>query len=200
MELFTIALIKFWYIMLIVFILGRFIYYPNKGKREFLFTYLMLATIIAILCILISRIDFSIGFALGIFAVFSIIRYRTVPISPREMTYIFLAAGIAAKNALVPDDIDLFKVITSDASILLIAGVSEYFLFRDKLSTKLIIFDNLELIRPAKRQELTNDLELRFGITGIVGIKIGRIDTIKNSVRIQVDFKDPDDHNFSDTN
>ncbi len=198
MELFIAAFTKFWYIMLVVFLLGRFIYYPNKGKREFLFTYLMLAAIIAILCILISRIDFSIGFALGIFAVFSIIRYRTVPISPREMTYIFLAAGIAAKNALVPDDIDLYKILVTDASILLIAGVSEYFLFKKKLSTKLVIYDNLNLIHPNKHQELMDDLDLRFGITGVENIKIGRIDAIKNSARLLIVFRDPDDRNFGD--
>lgn len=198
MDIFFTTILEFWYIMLVVFILGRFIYYPNKGKREFLFTYQLLAAIISILCILISRVDFGIGFALGIFAVFSIVRYRTEPISPREMTYIFLAAGIAAKNSLVMDEIFFPKMILADVFILVTAWVAEYFLFRNKPTTKLVIYDKLELIHPDKRQELTDDLNQRFGISGVEKIQVGRVDAIKNSARLLIAYQDPDDNNFDD--
>lgn len=184
--------------MLVVFILGRLIYFPNNGKREFLFTYLMLAAIISILCILISRLDFSIGFALGVFAVFSIIRYRTVPISPREMTYIFLAAGIAAKNALVIDEVNFPKMILADGFILVTAWMSEYFLFRNKTTSKLLVYDNLELIHPHRREHLKEDLSQRFGISNIRKIKVGRIDTVKHSARLIVSFDDPEDLNYDE--
>ena len=198
METLLNAIIEFWYILLVVFILGRVIYYPNKGKPEFLFTYLMLAAIISILCLMISRTDFSIGFALGIFAVFSIIRYRTLPISPREMTYIFLAAGIAAKNALVPDEVSIYKIVLTDVFILLTAWISEYFLFRNKPEVKMIVYDNLDLIRPDNREQLKQDLQQRFGIPEIKSIKIGKVDTIKNSVRLMVTFTDSSGAHFAD--
>ena len=198
MAALTQSILEFWYIMLVVFIMGRLIYYPNNGKREFLFTYLMLAAIISILCILISRLDFSIGFALGIFAVFSIIRYRTVPISPREMTYIFLAAGIAAKNALVIDEINFERMVLADGFILITAWASEFFLFRKKESSKLLIYDNLNLIHPEKHDLLIEDLSQRFGISHISKVKVGRIDTVKNSARLMIYFQDPDDLNYSD--
>ncbi len=102
MGLFFTTFLKFWYTVAIVFILARFLYFPRKGKKEYLFTYILLAAMIALLCIIISRLEISFGFALGIFAIFSLIRYRTEPISPREMTYIFLSTGIAAKNQLAP--------------------------------------------------------------------------------------------------
>jgi hypothetical protein len=70
---------------------------------EYLFTYILLAAMIALLCIMISRLEISFGFALGVFAIFSLMRYRTAPISPREMTYIFLSTGIAAKKSTGTD-------------------------------------------------------------------------------------------------
>ena len=200
MSLLLEAVIGFWYIMLVVFILGRVIYYPNNGKPEFLFTFLMLAAIIAILCTLISRVEFGLGFALGIFAVFSIIRYRTVPISPREMTYIFLAGGIAAKNALSQDEVDFFRILLTDVFILAIAWVSEYFLFRKHTITKLIVYDNLNLIHPSKRELLESDLEQRFGISNIKTIRVGKIDAVKNAVRMMVRFSDDTDSNYQEDN
>ncbi len=198
MNLFIITMLKFWYTIAIVFIMGRFLYYSNNGKKEYLFTYLLLAAIIAFICILIKRVDLSLGFALGIFAIFSIIRYRTTPISPREMTYIFLSAGIAAKNTLVPDEIEFYRVMATDASLLLIAGLLEYFLFRQNLSTKELVYNNLQLIHPDRREELKNDLSQRYGISDIEKIKVGKIDSVKNSVRLLVYFRDYGDNNITD--
>ena len=198
MEIFTRNIIEFWYIMLVVFILGRFIYYPNQGRREYLFTYIMLAALISILCILISHINFSIGFALGIFAVFSIVRYRTVQISPREITYIFLAAGIAAKNGLVPDDVEYSRIVITDVFILIVAWLAEYFHFGKRIRTKLLMYDNLELIHPHKYEELIKDLNQRFGISNVKRVQIGKIDALKSSARLRIEFRDLEDKNFND--
>ena len=193
-----ITILDFFYILLVVFILGRFIYYPNQGKPEFLFTYLLMAAIISVLCIIISRVSFSLGFALGIFAVFGIIRYRTLPISPREMTYIFLSAGIAAKNALVLGEIEFYRLVAADIFILGTAASAEYFILRKEPSSKLIVYDNLNLIHPDQRPQLIEDLNLRFGISNIRSIKVGKIDAVKNSARLMVYFLDTEDLNYRD--
>ena len=198
MDLFIETMLKFWYTIAIVFVMGRFFYYPNKGRKEYLFTYRLLAAIIALICSLVKRVELSLGFALGIFAIFSIIRYRTTPISPREMTYIFLSAGIAAKNSLVPDDFLFWKLVMTDISLLLLAGLLEYFLFRGKAISKSIVYDNLQLINPENREELKSDLKQRFGISEIEKIRVGKIDAVKNTVRLMVNFKDPDNNNFAD--
>ena len=198
MDLFISPLIKFWYTIAIVFIMGRFLYYANKGKKEYLFTCTLIAAIISLICIMISEVELSLGFAIGIFALFGIIRYRTTPISPREMTYIFLSAGIAAKNTLAPQDLEFYKILASDVSLLLLAGLLEYFLFREKLSTKIMVYNNLKLIHPDKRHELIQDLNQRYGISEIEKIKVGKIDIVKRSVRLLVYFKDSGDNNFSD--
>lgn len=196
MELFLPTLLKFGYTMAVVFVLARFLYYPGKGEKEYLFTFILLAAIISQLCILISRVDMSFGFALGIFAIFSLIRYRTAPIAAREMTYIFLSVGIAAKNHLAPQDMEFFKFLVTDGIILLFAALAEYFLFRDKFVTKTLVYNQLENIHPDKRKELLDDLSIRFGIKDVKKIKIGRIDMSKNSVTILVTFKDSTDSNF----
>jgi len=198
MDVFIFTFLKFWYTIGVVFILARFLYYPNSGKKEYLFTYILLAAIIAELCIMISRVDMSFGFALGIFAIFSLIRYRTAPISPREMTYIFLSVGIAAKNQLVPEDMAFFKIMVTDGALLLIAGLCEYFLFRNKERSKIIIYNNLEMIRPEKKEELYADLNSKFGIANIKTLKIGKIDMPKSIVRLQVTFNDVTNNNFED--
>lgn len=138
----------------------------------------------------------SFGFALGIFAIFSLIRYRTAPISAREMTYIFLSVGIAAKNHLAPQDMEFYKFIITDGIILLFAAMAEYFLFRDEYVTKTLVYNQLENIHPDKRKELLDDLSIRFGIKDVKKVKIGRIDMSKNSATILVTFKDPTDSNF----
>jgi hypothetical protein len=198
MDLFLHTFLRFCYTVGVVFLLARFMYYPNKGRKEFLFTYLMLAAIVAQLCLLISRVEISFGFALGIFAIFSLIRYRTDPISARELTYILLCVGIAAKNHLAPDDLEFYKLLVTDALILLLVGALEYFLLRHEVTTKVIVYNNLELIHPDKRTELMADLDARFGISNIRTLKVGKIDVPKNTARLQVTFIDSSKSNFSD--
>lgn len=190
MEEFYVVLLRFWYTIFVIFILARLFYYRFNGKKELLFTYILLSAIISMLCILIMRVEISLGFAIGIFAIFGIIRYRTTQISPREMTYLFLCAGTAAKNMLVPENVDFIRILLSDASILLIAGLAEYFLFKASLIKKDIVYNNLALIHPNRRKELEEDLNLKFGIAGITKIKVGDINTVKNSAKINVEFKE----------
>jgi hypothetical protein len=196
MELFYTVFVRFWYSIGIVFILVRFFYYPKNGKKEFVFTYILFSTMIALLCILISREKMSFGFALGIFAIFSLMRYRTTTISTREMTYLFLSAGVAAKNLLAPEEVRFFMFVITDGSIILLAGISEYYLFRDKDIKKLLIYDNLQLVHPGKLDALKKDLNDRFGIDEVKSIKIGKIDAAKNTAQLMVTFRDTDDFNF----
>jgi hypothetical protein len=102
MYTFVFNLLTFWYTVGVVFLMARFLYYTNRGKNEYLFTCVLLSAMILLICLLLSRVDLTLVFAIGIFALFGILGYRTIPILPREMTYIFLSAEIAVKNAMVP--------------------------------------------------------------------------------------------------
>ena len=198
MEIFFPTFSRLLYTIGVIFILARFLYYPRNGNKEFMFTYIVLATILAILCILIKRVDLSFGLALGIFAIFSLLRYRTVSISIRDMTYLFLCAGIAAKNSLYPDEMEFYRLLFTDSLILVLVAVSEFFLFRQKHITKTIIYNNPGLVHPDKRKELLDDLQKQFGISEVKEVKFGRIDTLKHSVRMKVTFKDDSNAHLPD--
>ena len=113
------------------------------------------------------------------------------------MTYLFLSVGTAAKNILAPADLEFYRLVISDVSILALAALAEYFLFRGSDNTKSIVYNNLELIHPDKRTELGNDLKDRFGISEILKIKVGNINTAKNTADLLVYFKDPRNYNFN---
>ncbi|MDZ7606935.1 MAG: DUF4956 domain-containing protein [Cyclobacteriaceae bacterium] len=102
------------------------------------------------------------------------------------------------KNQLVPEDISFYKLVVTDVTILLLAGLSEYFLFGSKERTKIIVYNNLEMIRPEKRDELFAELKSKFGIANIKTLKIGKIDVPKSTVRLQVTFRDTENNSFDD--
>lgn len=180
-----------------VFILCRFIYYPRmRGSHEYLFTYIATSTIIFIVCILLSQVRVEMGIALGLFAVFSVIRFRTMQASPRELSYLFVSLGLALMNALVPPETATIRLIVNNLLILAIIWISDYFLFRDQGVAKMINYDRLDLLEESKRQEMEADLKMRFGIEHIRKIQIGNIDTLKGQVRIRVWILDPDQLHF----
>jgi len=110
MELFNIELInfqdlgelffRFLFNFVVVFAIIRFIYYPIRKRKDYLFTYILISSVIFLLCFLLDNVKLEIGFALGLFAIFGIIRYRTRQIPIKEMTYLFLVIGISVINAL----------------------------------------------------------------------------------------------------
>jgi hypothetical protein len=183
----------------IVFILARFIYYPGrKGSRAYLFTYIATSTIIFIVCILLSKVQVELGIALGLFAVFSVIRFRTIQASPRELSYLFVSLGFALLNALVPYETPLIRLLVNNLLVLVVIWVADYFLFRNKDVVKMINYDRLDLIEEAKRNDLEADLKTRFGIHAIKKIQVGDIDTLKGRVKIKIWIQDQDRRHFEE--
>ena len=180
-----------------VFVLSRFIYYPRRsGSRAYFFTYISTSTIIFIVCILLSQVQVELGIALGLFAVFSVIRFRTIQASPRELSYLFVSLGLALMNALVPFETPLIRLLVNNLLILAIIWVADYFLFQNKGMEKIINYDRLDLIDEAKRSEMEADLKIRFGIHQIKKIQVGDIDTLKGRVKIKVWIQDKDGLHF----
>ena len=193
------AIIRLILNLVMVTVVARFLYYrKNKGKAEFIFAYISFSTIIFVVCILLSHIPIELGFALGLFAVFSIIRFRSIQITPRELTYLLVSLGIAIMNSLASQDNSIIRLIVSNLVILMVIGTSEFLLFRSGKMIKYITYDRLDLIEDTRRDELKEDLQLRFGITDIQLIQIGDIDVIKNRVKLKVSFIDKAGNNFQD--
>ena len=79
----------------IILIIVRYIYYPITKNKDYLFTYFLISLTVFLLCILLDSVKIELAFALGLFAIFGIIRYRTDPIPIKEMTYLFLVIGVS---------------------------------------------------------------------------------------------------------
>lgn len=190
--------ISFLYTTGLVALISGLLYYKRNGKKSYFFTYVLVAAIVFQLCLMLVRIPIELGFAIGLFAIFGIIRYRTLAIHPREMTYLLIAAGIAAKNGLGVDYFDYYKVVASDALIFFLILLLELLLFKKKLKVKQIVYKKLELIHDDLRPKLISELEQSYGIKNIIKVQIGKIDTVKNLVQLRVFFQDLDDQHFSD--
>lgn len=130
------------------------------------------------------------GAAFGLFAVFSMLRYRTEDISIKDMSYLFLviAMGLIAAVTKIKDTSDLYEYLfigLINAIIIAVAFIFESNVFFRKESVKIILYEKIELIKPDKQAELLEDLRNRTGIN-IHRISIGKIDFLKDSTQIRV--------------
>lgn len=167
------------------FIIIRLLYYPTSKRKDYLFSYFLLSTVIFLLCFLLENAKLQIGIALGLFAIFGIIRYRTDAIPIKEMTYLFVVISLSVINALAKSKVSYIELIFTNIVIVIITYLLEYvFLLRHEV-TKIINYEKIELIKPEKRKELIEDLEKRTGLK-INRIEIGRIDFLKDSARIKI--------------
>jgi hypothetical protein len=195
MELFNIKLIdiqglgelffRFLFNISIVFIIIRFIYYPIRKRKDYLFTYLLISTIIFLLCFLLDNVKLEIGMALGLFAIFGIIRYRTRQIPIKEMTYLFLVIGLSVINALSSKKITYGELVLTNLLLLIVTFAAERLMLLRHESSKAINYEKIELIKPENREKLIIDLEERTGLT-INRIEVGKIDFLKDSARINI--------------
>lgn len=179
---------RFFYNLFWIFIPSYFLYFRKGGFREYFFTFIIVSTVVFQICLLLGSVSLRLGFALGLFAIFGILRYRTNPIPPREMTYLFLVIGISVKNAVVNENISFVEVITIDILTVLVAFVVEVYITGMGIKRKKIIYDRLELIHPDKYEELKDDLSKRLGVK-VERVDIGPADLIKDSVELLVFFK-----------
>jgi hypothetical protein len=175
-----------------VFILVRFIYYPIYKHREFFFTYFIFNIIIFLISFLLNKVDLSMGAAFGLFAVFSMLRYKTEEIAIKDMTYLFLVIAIGLVSAVTKvkdtaDSIECLFLIAINAVILVLTFLLESNLFMKKELVKTIIYENIELIKSGKEDDLMADLKLRSGFN-VHRYSIHKIDFLKDTAQIKVYF------------
>jgi len=167
----------------VVICLVRYMYYKTTPRKDYLFTYILISLVVFFMCFLLENIKLELGFALGLFAIFGIIRYRTTQIPIREMTYLFLVIGLSVINALSNAKVSYAELIFTNLAIIFITYLLEkVFLLRHE-SKKVINYENVELIKPERREELKRDLEERTGLV-INRLEVGRVDYLRDSARV----------------
>lgn len=193
--------IRFFLNLAVCWILIQFFYYRKSRRRDYYFTFMVFSSAMLMLLYMMGNVEVGIGLTLGLFAIFGIIRYRTETVPIREMTYLFVIIALAAMNGLAPV-YKLTGAVTDHARYELSSGTLAVMLISNALvvcliwvlespkllkhtSTKLVLYDKIELIVPERRAELVEDLEKRIGIK-IDNLEIGHVDFLKDAAFIKV--------------
>ena len=160
-------------------------YYPHQKKRPFVFTFLLMNVMVFFICFTLKKLELQLGIALGLFAIFAIIRYRTDAIKVKEMTYLFIVIGIAVINSLSNKKTSYAELIFANATIFLITYLLERYFMSQQLSSQSVVYDNLELIQPDRRAELLADIQKRTGLDARLA-KVGKVDLQKGVANLEV--------------
>ena len=166
-----------------VFILIRFIYYRHYHRTDLFLTFFGFNVIIFLITYLLNKVEMSMGAAFGLFAVFSMLRYRTEGISAKDMTYLFIVIALGLITAISKgswDDLSIMSLILLSLTALLEGGW-----FLKKEFSKIIFYDKINLIPLDKRKELIEDLSIRTGLN-INRVDIKEIDFLKDSALLTV--------------
>jgi hypothetical protein len=192
-------------------IIARVFYFPRNRRQDFFFTFILVGFCIFMLIHLMGGAKIKTGIAMGLFAIFCIMRYRTESVPIREMTYLFFVISLAAINALaweadisgkhpdflVPELTAMGELILTDLIFLLILYFAERKKWVKSLSSKYIKYDKIELITPDKYHELIADLKARTGLD-IIKAEIGNIDFLKDMALVKIYYRSNKDRDIKE--
>jgi hypothetical protein len=171
----------------VLFLVGV-LYYRRGGRKEYFFTHVMLSTVVFLLCFLLESVKLELGFALGLFAVFGIIRYRTESIPIKEMSYLFAVIGVSIMNALSNKKVSYAELAFANLALLgTVAALEVWFMGRAEQSHK-VLYERIDLVAPERRAELMADLRLRTGLE-VVRVEVGDISFLRDTAELTVFYR-----------
>ena len=177
--------------LFVILILVRVLYYRITPRKEYLFTYILISVVVFFMIMLLENVGVEIGFALGLFAIFGMLRYRTQQIPIREMTYLFLVIGVSVINSLANRRVSYAELLLTNAAVVLVTYLLEKVFLMKTESKKLVFYEKIELIKPGMRAELIADLQERTGLL-IHRVDIERIDYLRDAARIYIYYYERD--------
>ena len=190
----------------VVCVIARCFYYPKSHRRDYMFIFIIMSMSIFLLVSFMGGDSMHTGAALGLFAIFGIIRYRTEAIPIRELTYLFMLVAVSVVNALSRaeyhpksdywEGIGIVTVVLANLIFIGLAALFESSKLLDEHCSKYIKYDNVALVAPDKRAELKADLEKRTGLK-IKRIEVGMIDYLKDAVLIRIFYDEYADRGSS---
>lgn len=181
-------LFRFAFNSVVMWIIIHWFYYRKARRRDYYFTFALISVSIFFLIFLLGSVKMKIGFALGLFAIFGIIRYRTEQMPVREMTYLFVLIAISVINAL-STTISLAELILTNLIFIFCIWFSEHNKWLRHVSNKLVQYDKIELIKPDKRDELIADLRERTGLN-VISVEVGSIDFLRDTALLKIHYED----------
>ncbi len=190
------TLLRFFICVLVNWIIVDRLYYRKAHRRDFYFTFMLISVAIFFLVYFMMGMDrgkATMGVGLGLFGIFSIMRYRTDTMPVREMTYLFIIVCLSVVHAMIDIEqtdpnhfADMGKLVVIDLIVVLAILLCELKL--KVQTTKLVQYDRIELIKPEKYDELKADLEQRLGIK-ILKIDVGGVDFLKDSAVLRITYE-----------
>jgi hypothetical protein len=177
--------------MFMILILVRVLYYRITPRKEYLFTYILISVVVFFMIMLLENVGVEIGFALGLFAIFGMLRYRTQQIPIREMTYLFLVIGVSVINSLANRRVSYSELLLTNVVIILATYLLEKVFLMKTETKKLVFYEKIDLIKPENRDEMIADLIERTGLP-IHRVEIERIDYLRDTARINVFYFEND--------
>lgn len=192
--------------LVVVSIIARCFYFPRSQRRDYMFIFILMSMSIFLLVSLMEGDGMNLGAAMGLFAIFGIMRFRTEAVPIREMTYLFMLIAVSVVNALGKaeyhpkadywDGFGIVTIVFVNLAFLCMVWLFESSRLVSTMCSKYIKYDNVALIAPDKREELKADLEKRTGLK-IMRIEVGMIDFLKDSCLIRIYYDEPKDRGNS---
>jgi len=174
--------------LLVLFIVIRLIYYRYTRNERRVFSFFQMGVMIFLVCILLKSVEIQLGIALGLFAIFAILRFRSRNLSMRDMTYFFTVIGISVINAMATFYNPVRGMIVINLVIILSTFILEIFFNKRAYDTATLIYDRLELLAPEKTQELLSDISSRSS-KKVEKVEIKKIDLIKRNAELEISFR-----------
>ena len=177
---------------LVAIIVVRFIYYPTRKNKNYVFTFLAFNTLIFFVLNLLANTELSVGIGFGLFAIFSMLRYRTDAMPIREMTYLFAIIALPTINAILFSGDTIAVLLLANGIIVGILYVLERgWGFQYEASRK-IVYDNVKMLKPENEELLLADLERRTGLA-IKRVEIGPVNLAKKTAELKIYYDDSDE-------
>ncbi len=197
-EDFAELIFRFIFNTAILLVIVYFPYLRHSRRCGYTFSYIAVGTTVFLLCFLLNSVKLELGFALGLFAIFGIIRYRTDAIPFKQMTYLFVVIGLSVMNALANKKVSYTELVFTNLAVLTGLWLLERYLYRKRESSIKLIYENISNIHVEQYGVLMEDLKARTGFE-IYHFEIEKIDYLKDVATIVIYFR-TDDNNYSINN
>jgi len=161
------------------------LYYKFSKNKDFFFTFIAFNSLIFFMVYIMAKVDIGVGFGFGLFALFSILRYRTEAVEVKEMTYLFVVITLGVINALISDKLSYVELFSINIIIMVMTYWLERLMVQQTLTSYNIVYEKIENITPTRKQILFNDLTERTGLV-IESVKIKNIDFLRDVANIQI--------------
>ena len=170
--------------LLVCWIIIQLFYYKKSHRKDYYFTFMLFSVTVFLLIFLLDNVSMQIGFALGLFAIFSIIRYRTETVPIREMTYLFVVIGISVINGLAMT-VSYAELLITNLLFIGTIWILESNKVLKHTSCKIVLYERIELITPDKEAELIADLKKRTGLD-VTKVEVGHIDFLRDTAFVKI--------------